>query len=99
VRVRGYGGEVNPVGGAHAALCCSVHLPCPLLFYRLQCDFADLGCAETFATLGKKTTVMSPEVFVESGVPCCRLVQNAGEFVVTFPGSYHSGFSHGEHLR
>ncbi|CAO2167429.1 unnamed protein product [Urochloa humidicola] len=50
---------------------------------------------ETFAMLGKKTTVMSPEVLVRSGVPCCRLVQNAGEFVVTFPGSYHSGFSHG----
>ncbi|KAM0883102.1 hypothetical protein ACQ4PT_031848 [Festuca glaucescens] len=55
----------------------------------------DVNPVETFATLGKKTTVMSPEVFVESGVPCCRLVQNAGEFVVTFPGSYHSGFSHG----
>uniref|UniRef100_A0A0E0N6H6 JmjC domain-containing protein n=1 Tax=Oryza rufipogon TaxID=4529 RepID=A0A0E0N6H6_ORYRU len=50
---------------------------------------------ETFATLGQKTTVMSPEVLVESGIPCCRLVQNAGEFVVTFPGSYHCGFSHG----
>ncbi|KAH8486797.1 hypothetical protein H0E87_025702 [Populus deltoides] len=49
----------------------------------------------TFAVLGEKTTVMSPEVFISAGVPCCRLVQNAGEFVVTFPRAYHSGFSHG----
>ncbi|XVE56662.1 hypothetical protein DITRI_Ditri04bG0028800 [Diplodiscus trichospermus] len=49
----------------------------------------------TFCTLGEKTTVMSPEVFVRAGIPCCRLVQNAGEFVVTFPRAYHSGFSHG----
>ncbi|PKU64687.1 lysine-specific demethylase JMJ705 [Dendrobium catenatum] len=49
----------------------------------------------TFATLAEKTTLMSPEVLISSGIPCCRLVQNAGEFVVTFPGSYHSGFSHG----
>ncbi|GAA0138848.1 histone modifying enzyme [Lithospermum erythrorhizon] len=49
----------------------------------------------TFATLAEKTTVMSPEVLVNAGVPCCRLVQNPGEFVVTFPRAYHSGFSHG----
>ncbi|XP_074568161.1 lysine-specific demethylase JMJ705-like [Curcuma longa] len=49
----------------------------------------------TFAILGEKTTVMSPEVLVGAGIPCCRLVQNAGDFVVTFPGAYHSGFSHG----
>ncbi|KNA05929.1 hypothetical protein SOVF_185680 [Spinacia oleracea] len=49
----------------------------------------------TFAQLGEKTTVMSPEVLINAGVPCCRLVQNAGEFVVTFPRAYHSGFSHG----
>ncbi|KAJ4960281.1 hypothetical protein NE237_020191 [Protea cynaroides] len=49
----------------------------------------------TFAILGEKTTVMSPEVLINAGIPCCRLVQNAGEFVVTFPRAYHSGFSHG----
>ncbi|ESQ45714.1 hypothetical protein EUTSA_v10010066mg [Eutrema salsugineum] len=55
----------------------------------------ELNPLVTFSTLGEKTTVMSPEVFVRAGIPCCRLVQNPGEFVVTFPGAYHSGFSHG----
>ncbi|KAG8380515.1 hypothetical protein BUALT_Bualt06G0023700 [Buddleja alternifolia] len=45
--------------------------------------------------LGEKTTVLSPEVIVASGIPCYRLVQNPGEFVVTFPRAYHIGFSHG----
>ncbi|KAK6144758.1 hypothetical protein DH2020_021578 [Rehmannia glutinosa] len=45
--------------------------------------------------LGEKTTVLSPEIVVASGIPCCRLVQNPGEFVVTFPRAYHIGFSHG----
>ncbi|ESQ45713.1 hypothetical protein EUTSA_v10010068mg [Eutrema salsugineum] len=55
----------------------------------------ELNPLVTFSTLGDKTTVMSPEVFVKAGIPCCRLVQNPGEFVVTFPRAYHSGFSHG----
>ncbi|KAI3470480.1 hypothetical protein Pfo_027143 [Paulownia fortunei] len=46
-------------------------------------------------SLGEKTTVLSPEIIVASGIPCCRLVQNPGEFVVTFPRAYHIGFSHG----
>ncbi|TXG49508.1 hypothetical protein EZV62_025383 [Acer yangbiense] len=47
------------------------------------------------ALLGEKTTLVTPEVIVASGIPCCRLVQNPGEFVVTFPRAYHVGFSHG----
>ncbi|CAN4114264.1 unnamed protein product [Withania somnifera] len=47
------------------------------------------------ALLGEKTTLLSPEGLVASGIPCCRLVQNPGEFVVTFPRAYHVGFSHG----
>ncbi|KAL6905828.1 hypothetical protein ACP4OV_003429 [Aristida adscensionis] len=55
----------------------------------------DLNAIMAFQTLNEKTTVLSPEVLLSSGVPCCRLVQNPGEFVITFPGAYHSGFSHG----
>ncbi|KAJ6350028.1 hypothetical protein OIU78_006252 [Salix suchowensis] len=45
--------------------------------------------------LGEKTTLLSPEAIISSGIPCCRLVQNPGEYVVTFPRAYHVGFSHG----
>ncbi|KAL6131254.1 hypothetical protein ACLB2K_069630 [Fragaria x ananassa] len=56
------------------------------------------GTADRLAALsllGNKTTLMSPEVVIASGIPCCRLIQNPGEFVVTFPRAYHVGFSHG----
>ncbi|KAI6675448.1 hypothetical protein NL676_003354 [Syzygium grande] len=62
---------------------------------RVQGYGGEVNPLITFAILGEKTTVMSPEVLVGAGVPCCRLVQNAGEFVVTFPRAYHLGFSHG----
>uniref|UniRef100_A0A0A9C2K5 REF6 n=1 Tax=Arundo donax TaxID=35708 RepID=A0A0A9C2K5_ARUDO len=55
----------------------------------------EVNSLETFAMLGDKTTVISSEVLVDSGILCCRLVQNAGECMITFPGSYHCGFSHG----
>lgn len=45
--------------------------------------------------LQTRHTIISSEVLVAAGVPCCRLVQNAGEYVVTFPRAYHLGFSHG----
>jgi hypothetical protein len=69
VRVHGYGGEVNSLGEAAALhnfpttpvlCCCNCHL---ILYF---------GIAIWVALLGDKTTVMSPEVLVDSGVPCCR---------------------------
>ncbi|KAL5998322.1 hypothetical protein ACLOJK_009262 [Asimina triloba] len=62
---------------------------------RVQGYGGEVNPLVAFATLCEKTTVMSPEVLIGAGVPCCRLVQNAGEFVVTFPRAYHTGFSHG----
>ncbi|KAM1231012.1 hypothetical protein ACFX2G_041998 [Malus domestica] len=68
-------------------------------------DFEELIRTEAFGSnldrlaalslLGNKTTLISPEAVVAAGIPCCRLIQNSGEFVVTFPRAYHVGFSHG----
>ncbi|XP_008775348.2 lysine-specific demethylase SE14 [Phoenix dactylifera] len=62
---------------------------------RVQGYGGNVDRLTAFTMLGEKTTLLSPEVLVSSGVPCCRLVQHPGEFVVTFPRAYHVGFSHG----
>ncbi|BHF66012.1 demethylase [Sparganum proliferum] len=41
------------------------------------------------------TTMLPPSRLIARGVPVFRLNQMAGDFVVTFPRAYHSGFNHG----
>ena len=50
--------------------------------------------AELDFLLGK-TTMFTPKLLLEHGVPVFRAVQNPGDFVITFPRAYHAGFSHG----
>lgn len=45
--------------------------------------------------LHKLVTQLSPSVLNSEGVPVYRCVQNAGEFVLTFPRAYHAGFNCG----
>uniref|UniRef100_A0A4W3GP16 [histone H3]-trimethyl-L-lysine(4) demethylase n=2 Tax=Callorhinchus milii TaxID=7868 RepID=A0A4W3GP16_CALMI len=45
--------------------------------------------------LHQLVTIMNPNVLMEHGVPVFRTNQCAGEFVVTFPRAYHSGFNQG----
>ncbi|EOA19804.1 hypothetical protein CARUB_v10000051mg [Capsella rubella] len=86
-----------------------LHTGSPKTWYAVPCDYAlefeevirknsygkNIDQLAALTQLGEKTTLVSPEVIVASRIPCCRLVQNHGEFVVTFPRSYHVGFSHG----
>ncbi|KAE8677025.1 putative lysine-specific demethylase JMJ16 [Hibiscus syriacus] len=45
--------------------------------------------------LHKLVTQLSPSILNSEGVPVYRCVQNAGEFVLTFPRAYHAGFNSG----
>ena len=45
--------------------------------------------------LARKTSMFTPVLLHESGIPVYRAVQEEGMFVITFPRAYHSGFSHG----
>ncbi|CAN6280317.1 unnamed protein product [Urochloa humidicola] len=48
-----------------------------------------------FDVLLGKTTIFPPNILLHHHVPVYRAVQKPGEFVITFPQAYHSGFSHG----
>ncbi|XP_060765953.1 lysine (K)-specific demethylase 5Ba isoform X2 [Neoarius graeffei] len=45
--------------------------------------------------LHQLVTIMNPNVLMQHGVPIYRTNQCAGEFVITFPRAYHSGFNQG----
>ncbi|GAQ86122.1 Transcription factor jumonji (jmj) family protein [Klebsormidium nitens] len=55
----------------------------------------EAGLARTLRLLIGKTIMFPPGLLVDAGVPVCRAVQQPGEFVITFPRSYHAGFSNG----
>ena len=53
---------------------------------------------QVLKTLFLKNTIFSPGLLAARGIPVTRVEQAAGEFIVTFPRSYHAGFSHGINL-
>ena len=40
-------------------------------------------------------TLLSPRVLQRFGVPVFQTAQRKGDFLITFPGVYYGGFSHG----
>lgn len=45
--------------------------------------------------LHQLVTILNPNILMKANVPIYRTDQRAGEFVVTFPRSYHTGFNQG----
>lgn len=56
------------------------------------------GVDGAFDVLLGKTTLFPPSILLDNNVPVYKAVQNPGEFVITFPRAYHSGFSHGKYF-
>uniref|UniRef100_A0A8B9TPW9 Lysine-specific demethylase 4A n=1 Tax=Anas platyrhynchos TaxID=8839 RepID=A0A8B9TPW9_ANAPL len=53
-------------------------------------------CAQSCeAFLRHKMTLISPSILKKYGIPFDKVTQEAGEFMITFPYSYHAGFNHG----
>lgn len=40
-------------------------------------------------------TVISPHVLRKHSIPYNKITQEQGEFMITFPYSYHAGYNHG----
>ena len=64
-------------------------------FERMAQDFFPDLASECDQFLRHKTTLISPAVLHQNDIAVYTTVQQAGEFVVTFPGVYHAGFNHG----
>jgi hypothetical protein len=40
-------------------------------------------------------TIISPSILAKQSIPYSKITQNEGEFIITFPYGYHSGFNYG----
>lgn len=62
---------------------------------RLASGFFPNSYSTCPAFLRHKMTLISPSVLKRYGIPFDKITQEAGEFMITFPYGYHSGFNHG----
>ncbi|XP_034564423.1 lysine-specific demethylase 4A-like isoform X2 [Notolabrus celidotus] len=62
---------------------------------RLAKGFFPGNAQSCEAFLRHKMTLISPSVLKKYGIPFEKVIQEAGQFIVTFPFGYHAGFNHG----
>lgn len=62
---------------------------------RLAEGFFPSVARECNAFLRHKMTIISPRILNKYSIPYSKVTQEAGEFIITFPYGYHSGYNHG----
>ncbi|XP_055940867.1 lysine-specific demethylase 4C-like [Argiope bruennichi] len=62
---------------------------------RLAAGFFHQSHQDCAAFLRHKMTIISPTVLNKFSIPFQKITQEPGEFMITFPFGYHSGFNHG----
>uniref|UniRef100_A0A8B9LK50 [histone H3]-trimethyl-L-lysine(9) demethylase n=1 Tax=Astyanax mexicanus TaxID=7994 RepID=A0A8B9LK50_ASTMX len=62
---------------------------------RLAKGFFPGSAQSCEAFLRHKMTLISPSILRKYGIHLEKVTQEAGQFIVTFPYAYHSGFNHG----
>ncbi|XP_001944412.2 probable lysine-specific demethylase 4B [Acyrthosiphon pisum] len=64
-------------------------------FERLANRFFPTEAEKCPAFLRHKATMISPNILKQNAIPYNKITQEKGEFVITFPFGYHSGFNVG----
>lgn len=64
-------------------------------FERLASGFFSENYQRCHSFLRHKMTIISPQILKEYSIPYLKITQEPGEFMITFPYAYHSGFNHG----
>lgn len=62
---------------------------------RLAQGFFPDAARDCPAFLRHKMTIISPKILQKYSIPFSKVTQEAGEFIITFPRAYHSGYNHG----
>eukprot|EP00102_Acyrthosiphon_pisum_P023983 XP_016661193.1 PREDICTED: probable lysine-specific demethylase 4B [Acyrthosiphon pisum] len=67
-------------------------------FERYVNRFFPIEASNCPAFLRHKITVISPHILKQYSIPFNKITQKRGEFIITFPFGYHSGFNHGYNI-